>query len=431
MKTRLNMDMNHIEFLPGDAKMITLKSKDAYITAIYFVLPISEEEFFDTHANYNDGSEEWEVNFYKIDNEDQDPIIKVGKGMNFGTSGSGFDTLPFKVFTDNAGIYPCYLCELIFPSRVAAWADPTHETGIRMDYDYELLAITGKQDEDKIKALILLNKIFTHPSYKSVKKPSTVKYNDITTFLFRYFKKASNELILQRLLAISSPTAYRDSIEAFLKTKIIDVEKEIDSIKKPVIKTETELQDFVYTVITDFLKQRIEKRNWIEPFWNEKQRIIQKKESKTIAIKKIPKKEISIQPTLFIFLQLILNHFGIHIEKETDEGIGKLDFKCLYTTTDNECLSVSVEFKLAHNTGLKNGIKKQLPVYMDANKSKAGIFINMWFKDHKAKHFDKPAATKEETIGMINNLCKQVSHDKKIRILDVFIDASIKKTASK
>ena len=31
---------------------------------------------------------------------------------------------------------------------------------------------------------------------------------------------------------------------------------------------------------------------------------------------------------------MTLIHFGIQVERETNEGVGLLDFKCLYTTKD-------------------------------------------------------------------------------------------------
>src|SRR5665811_399243 len=61
-----------------------------------------------------------------------------------------------------------------------------------------------------------------------------------------------------------------------------------------------------------------------------------------------PKKETNIQPILQLLLQISLSGLGIHVVRETDVGVGILDFQCLYTTKENKAISISIEFKLAH-----------------------------------------------------------------------------------
>ncbi|MDD4498480.1 MAG: retron St85 family RNA-directed DNA polymerase, partial [Methanosarcinaceae archaeon] len=76
--------------------------------------------------------------------------------------------------------------------------------------------------------------------------------------------------------------------------------------------------DFLGVLLEAFVKLKwyVEDRRWIEAFWNE-------------GNPPTPKQETKIQPTLCVFFKQELSNTGIFVERETDEGIGNLDFKFL------------------------------------------------------------------------------------------------------
>jgi len=112
---------------------------------------------------------------------------------------------------------------------------------------------------------------------------------------------------------------------------------------KVQISDERELKNVVLSVINDVLVFHIQDRHWIDAFWDSSRTY--KHASKEIKIPKAPKRETAIQPTLHVILEICLSPFGIHVVRESDEGVGTLDFRCLYTTNDSTPISVGIEFQ--------------------------------------------------------------------------------------
>lgn len=202
----------------------------------------------------------------------------------------------------------------------------------------------------------------------------------------------------------------------------------IQNFESQNIKSETDLLKVISDVIAE-LKHYVEDRRWIEPFWDDERET--EVNGTKIKLRASPKKEIKIQPTLYVFFDRSLHRLGIHVSRETDEGIGKLDFKFMITTENHNPLLVCAEFKLAHNTELEHGVTKQLPLYLRANRSTSGIFFVMWFKDEEKKFFDKPTdQNKSQMIEFIEERIKEIKHEEEINIVSFLIDASKKPSAS-
>ncbi|HEY5123429.1 MAG TPA: retron St85 family RNA-directed DNA polymerase [Ignavibacteria bacterium] len=188
--------------------------------------------------------------------------------------------------------------------------------------------------------------------------------------------------------------------------------------------------DFLAAISATFseLKHYVEDRRWIQPFWDDAQVVVIKGEK--IPVLAAPKKEPNIQPTLHIFFERSLNPLGIHVLRETDEGIGKLDFKFLITIKRRIAVTICAEFKLAHNKELEKGLTMQLPLYLKASPSKSGIFAVMWFKDEKGEHFDKPIQGKSQMLEFIEKTVKEINEKEEFKIESILIDASKKPSAS-
>ena len=424
----LDLDMVNMTQIKGDPQKINEFSSSDYVTSLIFALPIDQKGHREGSFEVNYNEDIINVNIFKVKDKFQDPILPLVKDFNVGTPGTGIPMLPFVVFTDNRGKYPCFYAELIFPFRLAEWADPHHESGIRMDYDYEEIAIMGPPDDkDKIIALKILNRLFSSDDYESGNK--SLVYEDITVFLETYFIKKSREIILQKVNFLSSKDAYKNSvIEYFLGPVSKEHISEITQQTFPEIHHEIDLQDVVFSIVAK-IKHYIEDRRWIEPFWDGK-RII-KIENKNIKLPDSPRNETKIQSTLHILFHIILSSFGVHVSRETDEGIGHLDFKFMYTTKNGVPLSVSAEFKLAHKKKLKHGLTRQLPAYLRANQSSSGMFVVMWFKDENEKFFKEPKnRIKSQMIEFIENTTEMINQEEGLNIKSILIDASIKLSAS-
>lgn len=423
--------MSNMSFMQGTAKSISGGSDDNYVTKIDIVLP-AEKYMFPVgfyNENYDDSLVEIKVSI--VSKQEEDPVYNLAKNFNFGASGSGLEFIPFEAFTDNRGEYPAILLTIVFHKRIASWIDDSHVTGIKMDHDYEKMQITGGPDnEEKIKAIIIINRLIKSKKWEGVK---SLSYDDVTVFLESYFKKPSANPLLLKVNALVSKTAYKQAVYDFILPNIEEsgtaqsLEKFEGLHSNKDIVNEEDLLHIIEEAIENVLKYQVEYRRWIEPFWDGQRKI--KHEGDELLVPRSPKGETKIQPTLHVILDMALSPLGIHVIRESDEGIGSLDFRFLYTTKDGAPLTVGVEFKVAHHKEIKKGIHNQLPAYLKAIRSTSGVFVVMWFKD--GKYFKDPKGYERE--GMEKWILEQasiISTEKEINISAALLDASIRPSAS-
>ena len=383
--------MAYMSMMNGNIQDILPGNNDDYVTAVDFILDISPSEVKqDVYKLDYDGSDV-EILIKQINEPQEDPIMQIGKDWNFGVSGRGVPNLPFSVFTDNRGKYPCILARVVFPYRLSEWIDPNHPAGIKMDHNYEDIEILGiPQNKEKIEALKAINKLFKSGDILNQKKSLT--YDDVTVFNEVYYKKGVKTPSLVKLTALASKTAYKDAIEDYY-LEGFDQQELASSInhllslaqfKPDKITDESSLLDVVTVAVDDVLKHHIENRRWVDAFWDGARTIVH--EGNKIKVPRKPKNETRIQPTLHVILDMALTPLGITVIRESDEGVGSLDFRCLFTSQKGVPLSVAIEFKLAHHKEVRKGIRSQLPAYLKAIRSKSGIFSIMWFKDNHSDH---------------------------------------------
>jgi len=427
---KLKMDMADMSFIQGNVNSILMGKSEDYDTVIDLILPYQPTDIKIGNYTIEYDGHAVNIQLQVLENADNDPIMINGKGFEFGL-GTGVPSLPFKVFTDNKGEYPCVLATLVFPFRLGSWIDPSHEKSI----NYEEIQVTGPLDiREKVVALTVLNRLLKSEGLNI--RFSPIRYELVTVFIELYYKKQNKEPLLIKLTALSSKTAFKDAVgNHFLKgfdRKQINESAEalIHVIKEKPIENEMDLLKVVESTISNVLIYYIENRRWIEAFWDGERTI--KHNGEKILIPRNPKNETQIQPTLHVFLDVVLSPAGIHVIRESNEGIGHLDFRCLYTTKDSNGISVGIEFKLAHHKEIQKGIRNQLPAYLKAIRSNSGIFSVMWFKDQEEKYFNEPKGQqKNNTITWLNNEAQKVSNDNNMQIITSLIDASIKASASK
>ena len=428
---KLDFDMAAMSFMQGSAKSISGGNDSDYVSKIELIAPFSPNTIPDGIYAVEYKNDQVDVRICTINSREDDPLLNSGRNFRIGTPVPDMPTLPFEVFTDNRGHYPAVLVSMIFPRRIATWVDDRHETGIKMDYDYEAMRVTGLADiSEKIVSLVVLNRLIAS---LSPPEQRTITYDEVTVFSETYFDKKTENFLVYKITALASKDAYKKAVydHLFPDLNQSGLEASVNALHENLsviqIENENDLKNAVEVAIDDILKHHIELRRWIEPFWDGERTVSHN--GTDILVPRTPKGEIKIQPTLHVVLDMGLSPIGIQVIRETDEGAGYLDFRFLYTTKSGTPLSVGVEFKLAHHKRLKHGIESQLPTYLRAIRSKSGIFVVMWFKD--AKYFREPQThDKDEMEAWLNAEAINVSHEKRINVSARLLDASIRPSAS-
>ncbi len=427
---KLNMDMSNMSLIQGNMKGIAEGNDDEYLTRIDMILPTKLENVAigKYRIEYNESIILTEIT--NIEYADVDPILNVGKGCLIGASGSGLEVIPFIAVTDNRGKYPAKLLTLLFPYRIGSWPKgPNPVDFLGETYDYEEMRITGIHlNKDKIEILKAVNRLC-----KQHEIDNPVVYDDVTVFMETYYTKSSHDALVQRLSYLTSKDAYKNAVYDYVLPELSTsgLKKSIKKIEsdysKESIENETDLKLAVDKVIEEVLKHHIETRRWIEPFWDGQRKTTI--DGVDLTIPRTPKNEPKIQPTLHVILDLALDPLGVQVVRESNEGIGFMDFRFLFTTKEGKPISVGVEFKVAHHQKIGKGIKRQLPSYLKAIRSKSGTYVVMWFKDKK--YFLEPKNHDlKHLCKWLNERAIEVSNENKIDISVVIIDASIRPSAS-
>jgi len=117
----------------------------------------------------------------------------------------------------------------------------------------------------------------------------------------------------------------------------------------------------------------------------------------------------------------IVKHYcqanNIDISKEPNIGRGPVDFKA----SSGYRLRALMELKLARNTKFWNGLRKQLPTYMNAEDINCGYFIVIVFTD-----------TDSERLKEIDEVVAKVGESTEYTIKTIIVDATVDKpTASR
>jgi hypothetical protein len=409
-----------LEVMDGDAESLSKGGDEDYVTTVLMILPLGEEEF--APGNYKITHGDWDspvrIRLYQVGDVSRDPILAWGSRFQFGANPQ-LQGLPFFIFADSRGKYPCFYAQIEFPYCLNDWRQKSKD-------QIEQAKLTGIHSTDKILALKMLNRLFSDDIYPAEVRP--LQYEDVTSFVERYFRKGHPQMPLyQQLTLLDSRNAFEEAIIEYLGD---DLWQHVSGLVKEKegkdIRTEADLHEVVMEIIVDVVKHHVENRYWIEPFWDDE------REFNGQVIPRQPKKEPSIQPTLHLLLHMTLAPFGIHVERETDEGVGLLDFKCLYTTKERKLLSVLIEFKLAHHGNLEHGLTKQLPAYLKASRSKRGVFLVMWFRDERGVVFGEPQnQTKTQMSSRLRQVAESVRREQGFVICTEVIDASIRPSASK
>lgn len=425
----LKMNIGASTMRYGSSEELAKGEDENFVSIIDFIAPLSPGQMRDGVYQVEYKGDTVEIHISTLHSSEHDPLYHEGHDLKFGTDVAGLPLLPYIAYSDNRGRYPCVLVSLFFPKRISTWVKEPFGENI----DYEAAQVTGFPDNaEKILALVVLNRLL---KAEAVADKTNIKYEEVTVFLERYFDKVRNKPVHKSFTALDGKDAYKNAVYEYLlpRAKESELASSIAAFQKhgsaSPINDEAELMKAVETVIDDVLIHHIHNRRWIEPFWDSERKTTV--DGKEIYLPRIPKVETKIQPTLHVIFDMALTPLGIQVIRESDEGIGKIDFRFLFTTQHGKPLSVGVEFKLAHHGEIGKGIKNQLPAYLKAIRSTCGIFVVMWFKDEESKFFKEPR--KYNKLGMdtwLSNEAVSVSTNNSMNISSRLLDVSVKQSAS-
>lgn len=154
----------------------------------------------------------------------------------------------------------------------------------------------------------------------------------------------------------------------------------------------------------NYYKEFIEFRSGYKLLWND--------------TKNTPRSEEDVQ---LLFKGILDEHCranNIDLTREVNQGRGPIDFRFSSGYSNR----VLLEIKLAKNTKFWNGLKKQLPLYMNVDSCNKGIFLVIVYTDKDA-----------ERIKTIQEVCHEVCqyHNIDIKIVSVDARPDNKESASK
>ena len=130
----------------------------------------------------------------------------------------------------------------------------------------------------------------------------------------------------------------------------------------------------------------------------------------------VPRKEAAAQNLFLGIVKHYCRANDIDVSREADIGRGPVDFKF----SQGFARRAVVEVKKADNTKFWNGLEKQLPTYMQAERVAVGYFLVVVFSDADAKR-----------VQAIQGEVSRVSKKTGLRLKAVTVDARRPVSASK
>lgn len=242
---------------------------------------------------------------------------------------------------------------------------------LRNDFNYE---VDKNLDKETIAQIAIENYNLVKEYIDIVEKREVKSFGDLMKHTFRY-----NWYELSKKTVIDNP---------FLFDSTVNEETFFERI-----------MNFV-----NYYKEFIEFRSGYKLLWND--------------MKNTPRSEEDVQ---LLFKGILDEHCranNIDLTREVNQGMGPIDFRFSSGYSNR----VLLEIKLAKNTKFWNGLKKQLPLYMNVDSCDKGIFLVIVYTDKDV-----------ERIKNIQEVCHDVCqyHNVDIKIVSIDVRLDNKESASK
>ena len=157
------------------------------------------------------------------------------------------------------------------------------------------------------------------------------------------------------------------------------------------ISNKAELRSFIEMIIQEFSNFVQNNKGW-QQLWNDSRR---------------PRSEEVAQNLFLAVVKGFCSGNDVDISKEPNIGRGPVDFKI----SKGYELRALIEVKLAKNTKFWNGLRKQLPKYLEAENIEIGYFLVVCYSD---KDFERISGIDEE----VRELNKHLPYTIKVEIVD-------------
>jgi hypothetical protein len=149
------------------------------------------------------------------------------------------------------------------------------------------------------------------------------------------------------------------------------------------INNNLDLQRFIIFLIEDVIYNTIRYKSGYQYMWRD-----EKSETE-------PKSEPEVQAYLLNLIQSICELKGVNVSREV--ATAGVDMLFSYNTSEGRVFKLCLELKNAHHEHVAKAIGTQLKAYLDAERTKVGIYLILWYNYSDGKRFSKPSKYKSTT----------------------------------
>ncbi len=186
----LPMDVKEFNFFKGNVMNVNNRENNDVVTSFLFKLPL-EKEYWTECVKIELEGVIVEVRNFTFQGLEEDIFLKFSGGLSLGVNLKGLEKLPVSAFLDNRGIYPCWVAEVIFHTKVGNFLDATHPSGIKcIATEEERILGENSLNKDKLLALKAWN-----AASKRLGKDFLLKYDDVSAFMRAFFDKVTKVIL--------------------------------------------------------------------------------------------------------------------------------------------------------------------------------------------------------------------------------------------
>lgn len=248
------------------------------------------------------------------------------------------------------------------------------------DYDFSNQeALSGNQYlPTKQMVLNLIREIYPSLNIPKVALVD-INYDVFSSFRITYIQKigTKNSGLLSRTYFFTSDKIFdrMSRIQLEIESGLLNNAVIFEKLASFQIINGRTLQNFIELILVDKLNKDISDRDGYKYFWSDKECL------------RSPKKEIDVQSYVDTSIRLICEMKGIQFSREAKAAGGQMDYLFSFNN-NNRIYKVCVEIKNAHHAKIVEAPGNQLKAYMDAEGTRYGIYISLWYKNSVG--FDAP-----------------------------------------
>ncbi len=221
------------------------------------------------------------------------------------------------------------------------------------------------------------------------------------------FMWRKDQLVLRANCIGEQPeTAKVNTLSTIVPNDVVLWARKLDSKETATYDSTTALAQKVISILESAGNDISQTYGGYEQFWN-----ITKNGGKIT--NRHPKDETEIHGAIHSIIQSYVRQSGLDLQRESQYSTGKIDFTFSGVVNDGGIKNIAVEFKNAHSPDLIDGIKKQLPTYMDTIGADYGIYVVL---NYQGEWFAKPKLTKAQLLAKLQT-SPELAYSRRITVL--------------